>query len=310
MEHLGAEREGFGLLYQLLVGGVGLYPHRNGTLLGINLCIQLGISDQVYDPPLCFLRGHVELFSQHANGDALVDATKSLKDHHARILNEIIQTSNQEEIIDQDCFAVTQLLLGSVKIKVDVKILDEAGDGILVSVGLFLDDLDKILHDIPPGALVSDDSSGEISEDPGTCCLDSIEIGLLVKEQTDNEVSALWMVEEDEQTPVNEPCALLERLEVTTEGAFVNEGLKSVKVLQRGVPVLHEDLSCELSPHAVQVVLVGRLDQDAVEVEILTCTGVVSTLVLELSEVVADVDHLRLEVKSLHQKIKKLLGVS
>ena len=56
----------------------------------------------------------------------------------------------QEKVIDQNRLAISQLLLSSVKVKVDVQILDEAGDGVLVGVGLLLDDLDQVLHHISP----------------------------------------------------------------------------------------------------------------------------------------------------------------
>ena len=54
----------------------------------------------------------------------------------------------EEKVIDQNRLAISQLLLSSVKVKVDVQILDEAGDGVLVGVGLLLDDLDQVLHHI------------------------------------------------------------------------------------------------------------------------------------------------------------------
>ena len=87
----------------------------------------------------------------------------------------------QEKVIDQNRLAIPQLLLSSVKVKVDVQILDEAGDGVLVGVGLLLDHLDQVLHHISPGTLVTNDSGGQISQDPRTGCLDGIEIRLLVE---------------------------------------------------------------------------------------------------------------------------------
>ena len=148
------------------------------------------------------------------------------------------------------------------------------------------------------------------------------------------------MVEEDEEAPVDEPCPLLQGLQVAPERALVDELLQPVEVLERGVPVLHQDLGGELPPHAVQIVLVrglnksqiimelyfykrnfddsfwtgklkmqADLDEDAVEVEILAGPAVVAALVLELGEVVAGVDHARLEVVTLHQEVQQLLAV-
>ena len=51
------------------------------------------------------------------------------------------------------------------------------------------------------------------------------------------------------------------------------------------------------------------LDEDAVEVEVLAGPAVVAALVLELGEVVAGVDHARLEVVPLHQEVQQLLAV-
>ena len=67
-----------GLLNELLAGEVCLHVHDNRSLFGVNFIFQFGIPDQVHDISLCLLRGHVELLGQHAEGDALVDATESL----------------------------------------------------------------------------------------------------------------------------------------------------------------------------------------------------------------------------------------
>ena len=94
-----------------------------------------------------------------------------------------------------------------------------------------------------------------------TAHLDSVEIGLLVEEEIDDEISTLGMVEEDEEAPVDEPGPLLQGLQVAAEGALVDELLQPVEVLERGVPVLHQDLGSELAPHAVQIVLVRGLNK-------------------------------------------------
>ena len=118
------------------------------------------------------------------------------------------------------------------------------------------------------------------------------------------------MVEEDKERPVDEPGALLQRLQRRAEGALVDELLQPVEILQGGVPVLHEDLGGQLAPHPVQVVGIRRLDEDAVEVEILAGPRVVAALVLHLGKVVAGVDHLRLEAVVLDEELQQLLGVA
>ena len=158
-----------------------------------------------------------------------MDPAECLKDHHPRVLDKVIQTRHEEEIIDEHGLAIPELLLGAVKVKVDVEVLDEAGDGILVGVGFFLDHLDQVLHHVPPGALVDDDRSGQISQDPGARGLDGVQVGLLVEEQVDDQVLTLVVVEEDEQTPVDQPGPLLQRLQVAPEGALINELLQPTK---------------------------------------------------------------------------------
>ena len=54
------------------------------------------LPDEVDDPPLGLLGGHVELLGQHGDGDALVDAAERLEDHQPRVLDEVIQAGNLE----------------------------------------------------------------------------------------------------------------------------------------------------------------------------------------------------------------------
>ena len=138
-----------------------------------------------------------------------MDPTECLEDHHPGVLNEVVKTGHQEEVIDQDRLTVSQFLLCSIKIKVDIQIFDEAGDWVLVGVGLLLDHFDQILHDISPGAFITNNCCGQVSQYPGTSCLDGVEIRLLVEKQINDQVSTLGMVEEDKQAPVNQPGSLL-----------------------------------------------------------------------------------------------------
>ena len=132
-----------------------------------------------------------------------MDPAERLEDHHPGVLNEVVQAGHQEEVVDQDSFAVSQLLLSTVEVEVDIEVLDEAGDGVLVGVGLLLDNLDQVLHHISPCALVGDNSGGQVSEDPWTGGLDCVQVLLLVEEQLDDQVPALGVVEEDKERPVN-----------------------------------------------------------------------------------------------------------
>ena len=73
-------------------------PH----LFRINLCVQLCISDKVDNPSLSLLCRHVQLLCQHGDADALVDPAESLEDHHPGVLDKVVKTGHQEEVIDQD----------------------------------------------------------------------------------------------------------------------------------------------------------------------------------------------------------------
>merc|ERR1719210_2520354 len=308
-QHLGPEGQGLGLLYQLLVGGVRLDTHHNCALLGVNLGIKFRIPDQVDNPPLRLVGGHVELLRQHGDGDALVDPAERLKDHHPGVLNKVVKTSNQEKVIDQNRLAISQLLLSSIKVKVDVQILDEAGDGVLVGVGLLLDDLDQVLHHISPGTLVTNDSGGQISQNPRTGGLDGVEIRLLVEKQSNDQISALGMVEEDKQAPVNEPGSLLQSLQIASKRALINKLFQPIKILKSRVPILHQNLGSQLAPHSIQIILVSWLNQNTVEIQILACSTIVATLVLKLGKVVASVNHTWLEVITFGQKVQQLFAV-
>ena len=65
-----------------------------------------------------------------------MDAAEGLKDQQASILNEVLQTSHQEEVVHENHLTLSQLLLGTVEVKLDVQAHDELRDGVLVGVGL------------------------------------------------------------------------------------------------------------------------------------------------------------------------------
>ena len=92
------------------------------------------------------------------------------------------------------------------------------------------------------------------------------------------------VVEEDKERPVDEPGSLLQSLQGGSEHTVVNELLETVEVVESGVPVLHKDLRRQLAPHTVQVVGVGGLDENTVEIQVLASTKVVTTLVLNLKQ--------------------------
>jgi len=90
------------------------------------------------------------------------------------------------------------------------------------------------------------------------------------------------VVEEDEERPVDEPGSLLQGLQGGTEHALVDKLSETVEILKGSVPVLHEDLRGKLTPHTVEIVHVGRLDENTMEIQVFTCSGVISALILNL----------------------------
>lgn len=82
------------------------------------------------------------LATQYLNSDhipyanALVNAAEGFENHQACILDKFVQASNEEEVIIENFLALVQLLPSTIKVKVDIKMLQELGNGIFVGVGL------------------------------------------------------------------------------------------------------------------------------------------------------------------------------
>ena len=70
------------------------------------------------------------------NADALMYSAESLKNHQPGILNKLIQNCNKEEVIEQNHLALVKLLASTVKVKVDIQMLNKFSNGVPVSVGL------------------------------------------------------------------------------------------------------------------------------------------------------------------------------
>jgi hypothetical protein len=64
-----------------------------------------------------------------------VNAAEGFKDHQACIFDEFVQAGNEEEVIIENLLALVQLLSSTVKVEVDIKMLQELGNGIFVGVG-------------------------------------------------------------------------------------------------------------------------------------------------------------------------------
>lgn len=140
-KHITPEGQALGLLDHLLVHAGVLRPHDDVVLRRVDLGIETRVADEVHDPLLGGHLVHVELLSQHANVDDLVDAAVGLKDEEACVLDKLVSAGDEEEVVRQNSLALAQLLLCALKVKVDVEALDELGDRIAVEVVLLLNNL-------------------------------------------------------------------------------------------------------------------------------------------------------------------------
>jgi hypothetical protein len=70
------------------------------------------------------------------NADALMYSAESLKNHKPGILNKLIQNCNKEKVVEQNHLALVKLLSSTIKVKVDIQMLNKFSDGVPVSVGL------------------------------------------------------------------------------------------------------------------------------------------------------------------------------
>ena len=63
-----------------------------------------------------------------------MDTTECFENHKPGILDEIVEDSHREEVIQQYIFTLAKFLLGRIEIEIDVQVLDELGDGVSVGV--------------------------------------------------------------------------------------------------------------------------------------------------------------------------------
>ena len=117
-------------------------------------CLQMMVEDTCLPDILTQRTESVSVELRSGNVSAVI-----LGVNRGKVKPMILEASNEEEVVDKNCLALPQLLLCPVEVKVDVECFDEGGDGIFVGVGLLLDNLHQVLHEVSPRALVDDDSS-------------------------------------------------------------------------------------------------------------------------------------------------------
>ena len=228
--------------------------------------------------------------------DPLVDLAVALRDEMSRCVHKLVCRAEQEEVVLENLLGLAQLLLGLLKVKVDVQGLDEVGDGVAVLVALLAHDADEVLElllvliGVARLAAVGDDGGGEVAQYPGAVCLDGVDVGG-GEEHVGQALAGGLVVEEGEQGPVDQPGAVLQLGEGVVEEAGVDGLLELVDLLDGRVPVDAQDLAGQLAPRGLALlVVVGGEDAEAVEQ--LGGVRVDAARVLEAAELVELVDHL------------------
>jgi hypothetical protein len=229
----------------------------------------------------------------------------------SRRIYKRVGRAEEEEVVLQDLLRLAQLLLCLLKVKVDVQRLDEVGDGVIVLVAFLANDADQVLELllvlVRVAALipVCDDGGDEVAQDPRAVCLDGVDEGGRVEHLSEGLARGL-VVEEREERPVDQPCAVLQLCEGVVEEARVDELFKLVDLLDSRVPVYGQNFAGEFAPGGRALfVAVGGLSrqhflldsssqtyQHAEAVEQLSGMRVDATAVLELAKLVQLVHHL------------------
>lgn len=72
------------------------------------------------------------------DADALMNPTECFENHEPRVLDEFVQQSDEEKIVENNGLAFLKFLTGTIKVEVDVQMLKELGDRITVRVRFLL----------------------------------------------------------------------------------------------------------------------------------------------------------------------------
>lgn len=131
------EEATLGALNHLLVHRLGRMVHDNGARLVVDLGIHARVTNQVHDPLLTFILAEAEtggkiptfelvLVLESVCGCLLLDVyplvnlAVRLGNQMSGSIDECIGRRNQEEISPKDLLGLAQLLLGFLKIEIDV----------------------------------------------------------------------------------------------------------------------------------------------------------------------------------------------
>lgn len=295
-EDLCPEETALGPLDDLLVDAAGRVVHDDGALARVDLGVEPRVADQVDDPLLAGLVVEAQGLAQALDVDARVDLAVALKDEVPRVVDEAVHAAGQEEVGPQHLLGAAQLALGVLKVKVDEQGAHELGQGVGVLVGLLAHDADNVLEllllhaRVAGAAAAGDDGGDQVAQCPRARGLDGVDVGG-GEEEVEEGVAGGVAVEEGEQGPVDEPCALLQLGEGVVEELGVDVLLDLHQLLEGRVPAGGQDLGGELAPCGGRhLVVVGGEDTELVEE--VGGPAVVAAAVLEVAEVVKGVNHL------------------
>lgn len=216
--------------------------HDDCALLIIDFRINPRISDQVDNPLLSLILVQPKSRGKVLNINSLVNLAVALRDKVPGGLNERIGSCYKEEIGAEHFFCFRELLLGFLEVEIDVQRLNEVCNRVVVLVVLLFNNADDVLElllvltSIACAAAVRDYCCCEVSEDPRAGSLNGIdEWG--GKEQLANGVARWLVVEEREQSPVDQPCSVGELRKWVVEKLGVDRFLHLVNFFHGRLPI-------------------------------------------------------------------------
>eukprot|EP01085_Mycamoeba_gemmipara_P001013 Mycagemm_TRINITY_DN10324_c2_g1::TRINITY_DN10324_c2_g1_i1::g.1013::m.1013 type:complete len:219 gc:universal TRINITY_DN10324_c2_g1_i1:826-170(-) len=111
-------------------------------------------------------------------------------------------------------------------------------------------------------------------------CLDRVKVPIL-QEHINDEVTARRVIKEYKQTPVDEPCPLLQLCYRRAKVARVDCFPQGVQIVERVLPVEHQNFASKLAPQCREVA-VSVCTEETIEEEVISGSGVVTAVELEL----------------------------
>jgi hypothetical protein len=191
-KNLRFEREAFGLIDHLLVDAGVLSTHDDVASGGVYLSVKAGVAYQVDNPTFGSFLVHVQLLGEHSYVDALMNATVSLKDEEASILDKLISARDQEKIIHKHLFTLAKFLLRGIKVKIDVQIFKKLGNWVAVGVAFLLYSLDKVSENVST-PLICDNSGRQIAKNVRAGRLYCVQV-LRLEKHIHNSISTIGVI--------------------------------------------------------------------------------------------------------------------